>query len=88
MGFPPGRDGVVVTVGDAAADHHQQHLRQRQRPPPGLARVLDASEMLQQSRQPRLPADLQTVQTHRSSSKAETPGSGNHDKRNMYMPVY
>ncbi len=32
--------------------------------------------------------DLQTVQIHRSSSKAETPGSGNHDKRNMYMPVY
>ena len=46
--LPPGGDRlVVVAVGDRAADHQQQNLRQRVGDPPRLAGVLDDGQMVQ-----------------------------------------
>src|SRR6516162_3632493 len=46
--LPPGCDRlVVVAVGDRAADHQQQNLRQRMGDPPRLAGVLDDGQMVQ-----------------------------------------
>jgi len=43
MGLSPGGDVVVVvTVGDRAADHQQQDLRQRMADPAHIARVIAA----------------------------------------------
>ena len=41
---PLGNQLIVVAVADRAAHHKQQHLRQRMRNPPRLARVLDPGE--------------------------------------------
>ena len=49
---PVGDPLVVVVVGDRGADHQQQHLGQRMRHAPGLARVLDRAEVLEQRGQP------------------------------------
>src|SRR3546814_3462343 len=55
MRLAPGGDViVVVAVGDRAADRQQQHLRQRMRHTPRIARVLDLRKMLQKRSQPRL----------------------------------
>src|SRR3546814_14622342 len=55
MRLAPGGDViVVVAVGDRAADRQQQHLRQRTRHTPRIARVLDLRKMLQKRSQPRL----------------------------------
>ena len=49
MRLAPGGDVVVVVaVRHGAADHQQQHLRERVGDPPHVARVLDGGEMLQQ----------------------------------------
>ena len=53
---PPGGDVlVIVAVGDRAADHQQQHLRQRVQDAPHVARVLDLGEVIEQRREARLP---------------------------------
>ena len=53
MRLAPGGDPfVVVVVGDGAAYHQQQDLGQRMRHAPGLARVLDRAEVLEQRAQP------------------------------------
>jgi hypothetical protein len=45
---------VVVAVGDGAADHEQQHFRQRMQDPPNVARVFDVGEVVEQRREARL----------------------------------
>jgi hypothetical protein len=49
MRLTPGGDVfVIVAVGDRPAHHQKQNLRQGVSHPPGLARVIDPREMLQQ----------------------------------------
>lgn len=50
---PSGDVVVIVAVGDGAADHEQQDLRQRVRHLPRLARILDYGEMVQQGTKAR-----------------------------------
>ena len=55
MGFAPfGNPLVIVAIRDRGAHHQQQHLRQRMRDAPCLARVLDLGKMFQQHAQSRL----------------------------------
>lgn len=39
---------VVVAIGNRAADHQKQDLRQGMGHPPGIARIFDRREMVQQ----------------------------------------
>jgi hypothetical protein len=53
--FAPGRDRLVmVAVGHRAADHEKQHLPQRMRDAPGLARIVDDREMIEKRLETRL----------------------------------
>ena len=55
MRFAPfGDPFVIVAIGNRAADHQQQHLRQRVRHPPRLARVFDDGKMVEQRPKTRL----------------------------------
>ncbi len=71
MRFPPGGDAlVVVAIGNRSADHQQQHFRQRMRYPPGLSRVLDLPEVIQQRPKAGLLTRLRYLQFHRGSSES------------------
>jgi hypothetical protein len=48
---PIGDDVIIVTIGDLAADHQQQHLTRRMQKAVDVAGVLDVGEMLQQDGQ-------------------------------------
>src|SRR3546814_7693344 len=62
MRLAPGGDViVVVAVGDRAADRQQQHLRQRMRHTPRIARVLDLRKMLQKRRSEEHTSELQSL---------------------------
>src|SRR3546814_10337033 len=73
MRLAPGGDViVVVAVGDRAADRQQQHLRQRMRHTPRIARVLDLRKMLQKRRQPRLLRERRRDRAHGRSEEHES----------------
>src|SRR3546814_8769345 len=73
MRLAPGGDViVVVAVGDRAADRQQQHLRQRMRHTPRIARVLDLRKMLQKRSQPRLLRERRRDRAHGTRSEEHT----------------
>src|SRR5262249_25501731 len=66
---------VIIAIGDRAADDQQQHLRQRMRHTPRLARVLDDSKMIEQRPQARLGIKIKTGEAHGGCSE-----SGEHNR--------
>ncbi len=74
----PGGDGVeMIAIGHGGADDEQQHLAQRMRDAPGLARVVDDREMVEKRLQTRLLFEHGEGEAHDGGSRI-TPPIGNH----------
>ena len=61
---PGGDVFVVVAIGDTAADHQKENLRQRMQDPPHVARVLHLRKVVEQRGKPRLPGQGLGSQGH------------------------